>query len=114
MTQPTLRALACLLVAVAGASCATPAQSTNPARTSQSRLSAQGTTSGVHDFSPDNWSLSVKRKDRLQVYIAETPDWYEVVEQELPRSQKDFNTLKEAIAYANRQYADWPLISLDQ
>lgn len=117
MMQPPIKALcglACLLAAFAGASCATPSQSTNPARTPQSRLSAQGTASGARDFSPENWSLSIKRKERLQVYIAETPDWYEVIEQEMPRSQKDFNTLAEAIAYANRQYADWPLVSLDQ
>jgi hypothetical protein len=114
MTQPILSGFICLLLAVATASCATPAEGTNPARPSTSSLSAQGTTSQARDFSPDNWGLSVKRKERLQVYIVETPDWYEVVEQEVPRSEKVFSTLSEAIAYANRQYADWPLISLDQ
>lgn len=116
MTQPrfTLCGLACLLVALAGASCATPVESTNPARMPSSRLSAQGATNGARDFSPDNWGLSVKRKERVQVYIAATPDWYEVVEQEMPRSEKVFSSLAEAIAYANRQYADWPLVSLDQ
>ncbi|MBO9541529.1 hypothetical protein J7643_13150 [bacterium] len=115
MTSARLSALAFVLVAIAGSSCATPTESTTLARsTPQSRLIAQGKASAERDFSADNWSLSVKRKDRLQVYIAETPDWYQVVEQELPRSQRDFNTLKEAMAYANRQYADWPLISLDR
>ncbi|MNY26809.1 hypothetical protein D3C86_1606780 [compost metagenome] len=114
MTQPTLKAFACLLIAVAGASCATPADSASPQRATASRLGAKATALGERDFSPGNWSMSVKRKDRLQVYIAETPDWYEVVEQELPRARRDFNTLAEAIAYANRQYGDWPLVSLDQ
>lgn len=64
-------------------------------------------------FNDQNWSNSVKQEGRVQVYIAQTPDFYEVVEQELPRSQKSFNSVGEAIAYANHAYPDWPLVSLE-
>lgn len=64
-------------------------------------------------FSRTNWSYSVKQKGRVQVYIVQTPDWFEIVEQELPRYQKDFNQLDEAIAFANERYADWQLVSLE-
>ncbi|HEY9855873.1 MAG TPA: hypothetical protein V6D05_09070, partial [Stenomitos sp.] len=72
-----------------------------------------GSTSPDRSFSKTNWSYSVKQKGRVQVYIVQTPDWYEVVEQELPRFQKDFNQVDEAIAFANERYADWDLVSLE-
>lgn len=64
-------------------------------------------------FSKGNWSYSVKQKGRVTVYIVQTPDWFEVVEQELPSLQRDFNRIEEAIAFANERYADWPLVSLE-
>lgn len=64
-------------------------------------------------FSRTNWSYSVKQQGRVQAYIVQTPDWFELVEQELPRYQKDFNQLEEAIAFANERYADWDLVSLE-
>lgn len=71
------------------------------------------TVSTAAQFSLENWSTSLKQQGRVQVYIVATPDFYEVVEQELPRHQRDFNSLKEAIACANRLYADWPLVSME-
>ncbi len=70
-------------------------------------------TLGDRAFSKSNWSYSVKQKDRIQVYIAQTPDWFTVVEQELPRHQRDFNRLEEALAYANERYPHWSLVSLE-
>lgn len=79
------------------------------------RMAAPKTKPTIADraFSRQNWSYSVKQKDRVQVYIAQTPDWFTVVEQELPSHQRDFNTLEEAIAYANGRYPDWSLVSLE-
>lgn len=70
-------------------------------------------TATDRSFSKTNWSYSVKQKGRVQVYIVQTPDWFEVVEQELPRFQKDFNQIEEAVAFANERYADWSLVSLE-
>lgn len=81
-----------------------------PARMAAPRSKATATD---RKFSKANWSYSVKQQERVQVYIVQTPDWFEVVEQELPRHQKDFNRLEEAIAYANERYADWALVSLE-
>jgi len=81
-----------------------------PARLAMPKAGATGTD---RSFSKTNWSYSVKQKGRVQVYIVQTPDWYEVVEQELPRFQKDFNQVDEAIAFANERYADWNLVSLE-
>lgn len=78
------------------------------------RLAAKArATTDDRSFSKTNWSYSVKQKGRVQVYIVQTPDWFEIVEQELPRYQKDFNQLEEAIAFANDRYADWELVSLE-
>lgn len=79
------------------------------------RMAAPRTKPAASDrgFSKANWSYSVKQQGRVQVYIVQTPDWFEVVEQELPRQQRDFNRLEEAIAFANERYADWSLVSLE-
>lgn len=61
----------------------------------------------------DNWASSLKQKGQVQVYIVQTPDFFEVVEQELPRARRDFNSLNEAIACANRLYGDWPIVSME-
>lgn len=81
-----------------------------PARVATPKTKPTATDKG---FSKGNWSYSVKQKDRIQVYIVQTPDWFEVVEQELPRHRKDFNRIEEAIAYANERYPDWSLVSLE-
>lgn len=77
------------------------------------RMAAPRSKATDRKFSKANWSYSIKQQERVQVYIVQTPDWFEVVEQELPRHQKDFNRLEEAIAYANERYADWALVSLE-
>lgn len=70
-------------------------------------------SSQAYRLTRENWSSSLKQKGQVQVYIVQTPDFYEVVEQELPRARRDFNTLNEAIACANRLYGDWPIVSME-
>lgn len=77
------------------------------------RMARRTPTTRERSFSRTNWSYSVKQQGRVQVYIVQTPDWFEVVEQELPRHQQVFNRVEEAIAYANERYADWSLVSLE-
>jgi hypothetical protein len=75
---------------------------------------AVAAASGSTDLTDANWSWTVKQKGRVQAYVVQTPDFYEVVEQELPRHQQTFNSLPEALAFANQHYASWPLVSLEQ
>ena len=65
------------------------------------------------NFTKGNWSSCVKQQGNIQVYVTQTPDFYEVVEQEIPRNRQDFNDLDDAIAYANQHYAAWPVIPLE-
>lgn len=60
-----------------------------------------------------NWSWTVKQRGRVQAYVVQTPDFFEVIEQELPRHQQDFDTLPAALAYANQRYPDWPIVSIE-
>lgn len=64
-------------------------------------------------FTRDNWSSSVRQQGRVQVYIAQTPDFFEVIEQELPRTVRSHPTLEGAIADANQRFKGWSLISLE-
>lgn len=56
----------------------------------------------------------MKQKDRVQLYLAEPPDFYDVIEQELPRFRERFASLKEAIQSSNQKYATWQRTSLEE
>lgn len=77
------------------------------------RLSGATSSQPAASLTRDNWSWSVRQKGRVQVFVTQTPDFFAVIEQELPRGIRNFGTLDEAIADANHRYSDWPVISLE-
>ena len=67
----------------------------------------------ARDLTPENWATSLKQHGSVQAYVVQTPDSFEVIEQETPRFRRGFATLEQALKLVNERYGTWERVDLE-